>query len=303
MRNGLVTVTNEEYLDGTKVLFYSFLAHNPQFEGDLIVIHHDLSAEKQQELILLFDVIFVRIGEELIHAIEALVQEKRELINRYQRFWSLAVFKLNQYENLLFLDSDILIRGSLQHLFETSNGFSSCPDLSFYEGVSRSRVSFQKVESHLNPDENILKTFNAGVFSVCFSKLSPTVYVELLDLVKGSVFSGVKSGHTDQYVLNIYFENKVNWLDLTNNYVLKKTELIERVGGVSASEALVWHYIRHPKPWKLMRATKNKLKGIPISTYWSEWHSTYRLVLKESNGKCFKIKNLLSVWLSKILMP
>ena len=94
----------------------------------------------------------------------------------------------------------------------------------------------------------------------------------------------------------------MNWFDLTNNYVLKNTEYIERMVGVSSDEALVWHYIRHPKPWKLKRAIKNKLKGMPISPYWSEWHKTYRLVLEESNEKCFKVRNLIKCWVSKNLV-
>jgi lipopolysaccharide biosynthesis glycosyltransferase len=303
MKNGLVTVSNEEYLEGTKVLFYSFLEHNPRFFGDLIVIHNRLSPQKQDELAKLFKVKFVQIGNELVKAIENLVQEKKELKNRYQRFWSLEVFKLNQYDNLLFLDSDVLCRNSLQHLFNTSHGISACPDMSFYEGVSRDRISFQRVNSQVNSDQNILKSFNAGVFSICFSELSSSVYSELLDLIKGSVFSGVKSGHTDQYVLNVLFENKVNWLEVKYNYVLKNTKLIEDKTGISSEEAIVWHYIRHPKPWKLKRILKNHLKGKAIPPTWSEWHQAYRKALRLNNKKSYRVKNTLNRILSKVLVP
>lgn len=303
MKNGLVTVSNEEYLEGTKVLFFSFLKHHPKFVGDLIVIHNNLPINKQEELTDLFDVNFVQIGEELVRTIQNLVDVKNELENRYQRFWSLEVFKLKQYDHLLFLDSDILCRDSLQHLFDLSHGISACPDMSFYEGISRDRISFQKEKNPINSSQNIFKTFNAGVFSIRFSKLSGTVYTDLLDLLKASTFSGVRSGHTDQYILNIYFENKVNWIEVQYNYVLKNIELIEAKTLVSPEEASVWHYIRHPKPWKLKRIMKNRLKGKAIPSYWKEWHKIYRLVLKENNTKNFKIENTINAVLSKLLIP
>lgn len=303
MKNALVTVSNEEYLQGTKVLFHSFLNHNPQFAGDFVVIHNRLPIDKQQEITELFDVNFVQISGELIRSIDGLVQEKNELKNRHQRFWSLEAFKLNEYDNILFLDSDILCRSSLQHLFDSSCGISACPDMSFYEGLSRDKTSFEKVDIQLNPGQNIHKTFNAGVFGVCFSNLPETVYTELLGLLKASSFSGVQSGHTDQYVLNIYFENNVNWLEVGNNYVLKNTKLIEAKTGISPKEASVWHYIRHPKPWKLKRIIKIRLKGKNIPSHWLEWHRVYRLVLIENNKKRFKLINTVNGLLSKILIP
>lgn len=303
MKKGVVTVSNEEYIAGTKVLFYSFLKHHPNFVGDLIVIHHNLSTDKQEELSGLFDVKFVQISDAIIQAVATLVQEKKALKNRYQRFWSLEVFKLNQYDHLLFLDSDILCRGSLEPLFDLPYGVSACPDLSFYEGASRNRLSFQKVPSAVHSAENILKTFNAGLFSIRFSKLSPSVYTELLALLKYDVFSSVKSGHTDQYVLNVFFENKVNSLGVEYNYVLKNVKKVEATTGISAEEAVIWHYIRHPKPWKMRRIIKNRLKGIAIPPYWGEWHKTYRLILKESNRKRFKLKNVIIGLFSKVLIP
>jgi lipopolysaccharide biosynthesis glycosyltransferase len=295
MKCGLVTVSNEEYLEGTKVLFYSFLEHNPEFDGDMIVIHNCLSAEKQDELSTLFDVSFVQVNDRLRESIDKLVKEKNELKNRYQRFWSLETFRLNQYDRLLFLDSDILCRGSLEHLFDSSHGISACPDMSFYEGYSRDRRSFRKVNTQHNSDEHILKTFNAGVFSICFSKLTTTVYSDLLGHLNRSVFSEVKSGHTDQYLLNVFFENKVNWLEVTNNYVLKNTKLLEANTGISAKDALIWHYIRNPKPWKLKKLLKNRLTGKAIPPFWSEWHKVYRKVL----GSGFK--NNITSLISRVL--
>lgn len=301
--NGIVTVCDEEYLAGTKVLFYSFIQHNPEFKGEFLVIHDHLGTQSQHELTELFAVRFIQLSESLTRVIDALVKDKPELKNRYQRFWSLDVFRLNQYENLLFLDSDILCRGSLQNLFANPQGFSACPDLSYYEGKVRKRISFKKRPASMEVGQDFLKTFNAGVFMVSFSKLSLTVYDEILNLLNSSTYEGVSSGHTDQYVLNLYFENKVTWLGVDNNYVLMHTDLIIDKTGITPKEALIWHYIRHPKPWRLRRILKDRLKMKAVSPYWSDWHKVYREVLKVSSGNNFKINNLFLRIISKIIAP
>ncbi|MFT5668367.1 MAG: lipopolysaccharide biosynthesis glycosyltransferase, partial [Vicingaceae bacterium] len=45
----IVTVTDENFYLGTQVMFYSFLKHNSNFEGDLVVIHHQLPQSIQDK--------------------------------------------------------------------------------------------------------------------------------------------------------------------------------------------------------------------------------------------------------------
>jgi len=301
MKNAVVTVSNGEYLQGTKVLFHSFMVHNPQFHGDLVVIHNNLALKNRKEISDLFDVRFVQVSLELLKSIEKLVHKENNLKTRHQRFWSLEAFNLSEYSKVLFLDSDILCKGPVNKVFDLKNGFSACPDISFHEGMSRDKITFQKVAAKHGSFQTISEPFNAGVFLICFSELPKNMYSELLGLLNGSIFSGVKSGHTDQYILNLYFENQVNFIGSQYNYLIGRKRGLENIQGIEAHEAKLIHFIRQPKPWELKKAVKNRLKGKRDPLYWSEWHKVYRTVLKLSNQKDYRLRNSLNILISKFL--
>jgi len=281
----LATVTNEQYIEGTEVLFYSFLQENPGFAGDLIVIHEDLSTSLQQRLLSLFPITFIEVSSTLKSRLSDLVENQPRYANRYQRFWSLEVFRLQGYDSVLFMDSDILCRKNMMGIFELNTGFAAAPDLGFYEGIGRNPITFEKVKQQSNGQELPIQTFNAGVLFLRPKRLSEDTFDTLLELTSPKALEQVTSGHTDQYVLNRHFSKQVHWLASSYNFLVKKKGQPEHDDLKHPREAHVWHYIRHPKPWKLKKLVKRNLTKHPEMLFWKEWHSVYRKVLRAKMKK------------------
>ena len=290
----VVTVTNEVYLEGTKVLFYSFLKHNPDYTGDLVVIHDKISLRKQSELKRLFPVQFHQISESLKNKLHLLVNELQYPTNNLTRFWSIESLNLKQYQQLVFLDSDILVRGNILELFNQKAWFSACGDQSTFQNKGRDGETFlQKDKERLN-ESDFDQVFNAGVFSLNRNK--EIDFKNVIDLISPHTFQKVKSGHTDQFVLNLYFKNKVNYLSQRFNYILKNSEN-QQQEETHLSSALIWHYTRHPKPWKFKELLKKSVKGKVSLHNYREWHLNYREVLKSN----FRFREMKSWIISKLL--
>lgn len=290
----MVTVANEAYKEGTKVLFHSFLKHNPEYVGDLVVIHYKLSSQAQEELSRLFPVIFHQISEDLKVKLDLLVKELQYPIHNLPRFWSLESLNLTQYQQLLFLDSDLLVRGNVMELFHQKSLLSACGDWSIYQNQGRDGESFLLKEKRLLNDKDFEKVFNAGVFSLNLN--SEVVFQDAIELIEPNRIRKLKSGHTDQFILNHYFKNKVDWLPQKFNFILKNSQNKQEEETQQMS-AKIWHYTRHPKPWKLKELLKKSLKGKVSLQPYREWHLSYREVLKNN----FRFRDLKSFILSKLI--
>lgn len=283
----LITVTDEKYIAGTQVLFHSFLNHHPNFKGDFVVIHNQLPQRLQAELTKQFSVKFKQVSKELQLKLTDLAVSCPQYNNKLQRFWSLELFRLKQYKNVLFLDSDIICRGNLEELFrlEDDYTFAACADLSFYRGQFRDKISFElKSLAQMELANSFEKTFNAGVLLVNLKENRKQIYNDLLNLIDPKIFKSVSSGHTDQYLLNTYFEHKVTWMDASYNYIIREAEFIAEKVGISKEEAKLWHYIRNPKPWNFNRLLKNKLKGKENPSHILEWQREYQDFLRLKKG-------------------
>jgi len=290
MGQALVTVTDKNYYKGTLVLLHSFLKHHSTFSGDIVVIHHRLPEPLQKKISACFPVVFNPVSQELLVKLEQLVAECPQLSNKVARFYSLEFFRLTDYDKLLFLDSDVLCRGNLEEIWRSEEAISAVSDLSFYKGVFRNRTSFTAVPSERKGADVYDRTFNAGFLFLNQAGMAKNAYSELLNRLNASNYKAVSSGHTDQFLLNQYFEHHVNWLDSRYNYLLRVEAHIKSKTGLGAKEGLIWHYIRNPKPWNFKRLLKNKIKGKKAMPYFMEWMDEYVDVLKERKNPSLGIK-------------
>jgi lipopolysaccharide biosynthesis glycosyltransferase len=295
--NALVTVTSQNYLAGTKVLFQSFLRHNPSLDCEFLVIHDGLSKNFQEELEALFPVKFIQVSDELKQVVKEIAIHLPQYKNKISRFWSIESFNMASYERVLFLDSDILVRGSLDQLFAIEAPFSACPDRSFQNNLSRDKTTFQKVESKDSEGRDVFnRVFNSGVFLINNKRIGPNTYQDLINLLQVDVLKSVTTGHTDQFILNRQFYGRVNWLDTKYNWLLK-----EAANSKASSQAVIWHYLRHPKPWILRPILNQRIRLEPGSRFVKEWHVTHREVLIKELRKQFKPKTFMRFIYSKLL--
>ncbi|MFT6946088.1 MAG: lipopolysaccharide biosynthesis glycosyltransferase [Vicingaceae bacterium] len=267
----IVTVTDEKFYLGTQVMFYSFLKHNSNFEGDLVVIHHQLPQSIQDKLSKNFTIKFIQVSEKLRLKLEDLTAQRSNLKNKLNRFYSLEIFRFYEYSKVLFLDSDTLIRKSLDELLKIDAPFSAVADLGHYNGWQRNKVTFSFVLKEKDEAEVFTNTFNSGVMLLQIDKFPENTYLELLKLLNFNNFKKINSGHTDQYVLNQHFVDKINWLNVGWNYILRAESQIKKATGVESSEAAILHYIRFPKPWQFTKRIKETLKMKKGKQLFLEW--------------------------------
>jgi lipopolysaccharide biosynthesis glycosyltransferase len=251
----LVTVSSSEFFLGTKVLFRSFLIENPSFSGDLIIIDTGLEIYQKKALSLWFDAKFENLSDKISDKINSLSQKLPHYLNTKQRFASLFAFQLENYDKILFCDSDMLCESDVMALFYHSSEFAACPDPRALQGFWRNEHTFL----HSKPDsipENyrsffIPKLFNTGLMVIDKKLIASNIYENMLEYLVPRNFQHIKTGHTDTVVLNRLLLNKAQWLDPDYNRYWPLLKETDKVNGFI-------HFIWKPKPWSKESDGTNK---------------------------------------------
>jgi lipopolysaccharide biosynthesis glycosyltransferase len=273
LRLGLVTVTTEAFVPGTLVLVHSFLRCNPWFRGDIIVIHDELSAASRRYLSLVADrVRWLPVGEPLRRQIDAVVAARPDLSAVRARFYSLETFRLRDYDRVLFCDSDIVARDSIQELLELPGGFVACGDGPHYSGRA---IDGPAAEARFDP----AATFNTGVFLVDRGCLTDDEYGGLLAATTPETFLGSTSGRTDSIVLNRAFGARARLAGAEFNYLLAFRAAIERQRRVGLSDARMVHFNTRDKPWVAAQALRGAVADAAYGKACAIWIRSYAACL------------------------
>jgi UDP-glucose:(glucosyl)LPS alpha-1,3-glucosyltransferase len=264
LRSALVTVSSDEFIEGTVVLFHSFIENNKWFKGDFIVINGGLSDVNIHELKNEFKCYIVNPSVYLSEKIEQLIECIPAYFRTQKRFYSLEVFNIRGYDKLLFLDSDIVCLRNVETLFKLSDALLACPDQRFFQNFVRDRTTLLPIpRSAIKSFENkkyIEKFFNTGMFFINKSIMEDDFFNRLISALIPENYQFIKTGHTDTVVLNKILLEQVNWLPIEYNYYtsLPTDEKI--------SPYFV-HFIGKDKPWKRETNREN---------YWvKKWLSYY----------------------------
>jgi lipopolysaccharide biosynthesis glycosyltransferase len=265
MKLALVTVSSDGFLDGTLVLFQSFINNNKWFNGDFVVIDGGLSAISQQKLMSKFNAIIHKPGDLINRKLDQLIEQLPAYKKSRSRFYSVEFLSLKNYNCLLFADSDILCSGSAKILFNES-GFAACADPKYYSGFVRSKLTLKPInrtdKTELFKGDFIDRLFNTGLMVAGSTILSTSIYKDLIDMIAIKNFKDITNGHTDTVVFNKLLLDKVVWLHLKFNFYssFTDTDISKDVDPVFV------HFIRNSKPW--LQHTQNK---------WSaEWYNVKR---------------------------
>lgn len=244
----VATVTSRGYELGTAVLLSSLAARNPTLDATLVVLHDGLGARASRLLSAIPGVELVRVGEALSECLDAVRARHPELRRWAKRFYSLEAFALEGFERVLFLDGDVLCMGEAGDLLSTSDGLHACPDRASRGGVLRDAVSFLPVRADEAGPEAAIRTFNAGVMLIGGDLLAGGFRDALLAALRETDWSRVRSGHTDQYVLNRVFRDR--WWPLPERYnrFVPPEESLEGERE-DISDAVFLHFVGRSKPW------------------------------------------------------
>ena len=158
----VATVTTDSFIVGTLVTLDSFLKNNSWFTGEIVIICNELSAQNREYLELVYDkIIFLKVSGELLSRVDEITKVFPEFEAKQARYFSLETFRLRNYKRVLFLDSDLLFRGSIHDLYDLKNKFIACGDGAFYNNRGRRWGSGIADETEIRV---LYNTFNSVYF-------------------------------------------------------------------------------------------------------------------------------------------
>jgi len=118
-----ITNTDRLYLYPTKIMLTSLLINNPKFDYDIkILMHEELSDDNKQEILKLYSKItFEMIDAKIYTSHAARISKSRFKTSSYNAISRFEMFNYENYDKLIYLDSDIIIDASLDFLINNCN--------------------------------------------------------------------------------------------------------------------------------------------------------------------------------------
>lgn len=268
-------------------MLYSFQKHNPWFKGDIIIIHdHTLNEEDKDLVDRYFSVKWISIDEDLKEKTSSLSEFFPDFKRRMGQFYSLEAFKLDHYRKILFLDSDILIRGSMEPLLDQKDKLIVCKKSDKYRNPQE-------------PDPDIpfsVEQFNAGMMVIDRSLLGKEIYGSMLDLVKPDFFYRFlekdEAGQwiigrlgTDQLIFNTLYQHIATYVSMKYNYRFGISDAILAKEGLAYRDAIVVHFTGKRKPWFIKElALSSRRKNFEAQAY-KDWYGHFIELLEPNSIK------------------
>ncbi len=271
----LATVTSENYFQWTMTMIYSFVKNNSWFEGDIVLICKDLPADMINDLNLFKSVKFIEPSGELLKQIDLLAAEVPKFKNLGARFFSLEIFRLGDYQKVLFLDSDMVVVKSIEEIFNLPELFYASAQLCFYKGKGRNGTTFN-AESHDNKLTDFLENpINTGFMLLDAKILSQNNYRGLIEMIKPELWNRNNLTYTDELIINQYFNNEISLLDTSYNYRARAARMIKEKENLTIEDAKIIHYYANFKPWnfsEVLASSAKNLNWIKAYDLWYHWY-------------------------------
>lgn len=219
--NAICYIVGANYINALKVSLYSLHKFN-NIEIDIVFFYDNVNVKK--ELLKLqnkfkFRFIFKKINTKLYNNFIFDGANRQWEFNPAYRF---EVFKLSNYEKVLYVDCDTLITSNIEDIFNKNIDFGAC------------RLNKKLIPYYNNPKT----AFNAGILLISKKYLNKKVLNDLVLFCKKNIkLSG------NQIVLNSYFGNNTSILPQIYNVTtdILTNELLEN--------GKIFHFVGEKKPW------------------------------------------------------
>ncbi len=251
----LLTITDDGFVDGTEKLVFSFLRHNPWFQGRILVlVGGTLGEASKARLRALAPVEFILPGEDLDARVVALTQAIPALKRAGPRFASLEAFGLVEFERVVYIDSDAFVTGDLSPLFfgEHLDGrpLLASPDGSRYDELLGD-ADAARASNRERYGATLTGCFNSGMLSIGGECLQRIAHRALVASIDPAFWRGVETvGWTDQLILNRHFAGRMALLDGRWNYMPILEAKIRRAHRLHCFDARIVHMAGRCKPWE-----------------------------------------------------
>ena len=171
----------------------------------------------------------------------ALIKDLAKSVNKDSHVNVAGLFRLigfciipDEIENVLYMDSDILVTGKLDDFYDTT--------LSDKEVA----IVVEDLESEMHQKEiGVPNYFNSGVMYVNIRLWKD---LNLLEKCLEIMFSGKKYRFVDQDVLNIVLQNKTKFFPNKFNFMYRLNHTFSEKN-FSEDYPVIWHFIGISKPW------------------------------------------------------
>lgn len=211
----IVCSPDKKYVMPTGVMICSLCENNKEEEINFHIVYADLDEKDRSSLLKIVKsyhktVYFYKIDEKNLSAINIESKNQQKLpLSTYYRLFMADILPKNVYK-VIYLDGDIIIRGSLKDLWSEDVekvGLAAVPDAKFFSSVNQSY-------NHLKYSPQ-LGYFNAGVLLINLR------YWREQNVIKDfcELISSRKDGfpHHDQDILNYVFRDSKKFLPLKYN--------------------------------------------------------------------------------------
>jgi len=272
----LATVCTPNFIKGTQALFYSFLKHHPTLDIDLVVIC-DKGFTPFRKTLKRLDIRFHQVSDELTEAIHHFEKESNtQGKHTSARFYSLELFRIGDYQKVLFMDSDMICQKGFPELFDRTGNFYAAPDRVFYNGLVRNSETYKIISPHSGNQQKVISpTFNTGFMLIGRSYLNYPTYQKLVHSLYDYEWRKMMPGLNDQIIINQYFKGQIETLPVHYNYLLKIQDTILRKEGTPAGESKVLHWVGNPKPWNFKKVASRLLRRKKTPPEWLTWLKSY----------------------------
>ena len=156
-------------------------------------------------------------------------------------FGKLFIFLLS-FDEIIYIDSDVLLCRSMDHLFET---IGDQPDVI----RASTDLLFSQRNNTITFIQRHSRKINSGV--VC-CKPGPKTFDQIVALVNASSLEDIQQWYGDQGVFNALLAQRVlrlNPLPYTYNAVSAFLGLFVNMGVFALKDIYIVHFILQPKPW------------------------------------------------------
>jgi len=256
----LVTIADAGYIDQAKQLFSS-VYWNAGWKGDYMLLTSDMP---ESELAWFRDKgILVKrcepTSEVKLSNIEyppidpSLSEEKRSAIERLRESpvmlgkFELFTPEFRKWDTILYLDSDIIVRYSLDRLTQIKGFWATLDDPAFRSIKNQFHKNwpddpdFKKLENEFDLQK---PAFNAGMMAFSTDVIKENTNAELWSLFRR--YHRI-STYLDQPIHNLYFSSQ--WNRLGYAYNLPVAIWISKYGSRKKVNGIVLHFLGSKKPW------------------------------------------------------
>lgn len=245
----VVMVCDKNYLIGMEVTLFSLLKNSPVFKKiDIVIMSKDLIDDDLLNIKKIHNNIILK-------PININPYKQIDILKQYHKahgdYLKYEIFTNNEYENIIYLDVDLLILNDISNLLKINSGIHGVPEL-------------------------FINQFNTGLLIIGKEYLNTTIRDELIMLTEKV---GITE-HYDQDIINEYFNEKIGELSIMYNFLKIYHHPIFKEQKYNPKIKIL-HYIAH-KPW-----SEYKPYWLENGTEWQDqfwWEYRYYFLKEISNS-------------------